>query len=136
MLALQPLPLPPDALVERARQVLASVGHEPERRWGIPLFFAIALLMTYLGMEEAPLAVRLPLAIAGAAVYSLAFVRFGLVAGFAMVFFLSWRLPFPTTPQTWYFGTAAVLLLAALALPVWGLVRSLGAARGWAAPGT
>ncbi len=100
------------------------------RRWGIPLFFAIALLMTYLGMEEAPLAVRLPLSIAGAAIYSLVFVRFGLVAGFAMVFFLSWRLPFPTSPQTWYFGTAAVLLLAALALPVWGLLRSLGASRG------
>jgi hypothetical protein len=91
--------------------------------------------MTYLAMDDSPLAVRLPLSIAGAAIYALAFVRYGLVAGFAMVFLLSWQLPFPTDPQAWYFGTTAVLLLAALALPVWGLARSLGAARARAAPG-
>ncbi len=99
------------------------------RRWGIPLFFAIALLMTYLGMDGVPVAARLPVATAGAAIFALVFVRFGLVAGFAMMLFLNWRLPFPTDPQSWYFGTTLVLLLGALALPVWGLARSLSAWR-------
>ncbi len=100
------------------------------RRWGIPLFYAIAVLFTFLAMDDAPMAVRLPLSLAGAAIYALAFVRYGLVAGFAMVFMLSWRLPFPTDPQSWYFGITAVLLLGALALPAWGLVRSLAITRG------
>ncbi|MCU0253342.1 MAG: hypothetical protein MUE47_02270, partial [Acidobacteria bacterium] len=100
------------------------------RRWGIPLFYAIAALFTFLAMDDAPMAVRLPLSLAGAAIYALAFVRYGLVAGFAMVFMLSWRLPFPTDPQSWYFGISAVLLLGSLALPAWGLVRSLATTRG------
>jgi hypothetical protein len=88
------------------------------------------VLFTFLAMDDAPMAVQLPLSLAGAAIYALAFIRYGLVAGFAMVFMLSWRLPFPTDPQSWYFGVSAVLLLGALALPAWGLVRSLATTRG------
>jgi len=101
---------------------LMSLGARTRRYpWiGYGIFFSISALIYALQVQTTVPVLGIPLVVAWAALHTLAFARFGLIAGIVTVFFYQWSAPAPFGLSSWYAGPAAVAALLALAIPLFG----------------
>ena len=91
---------------------------------GVLVFFAFAFGLNALSSAIGPAIVRLPVLAVFAALVTLLFFRFGLLAGLATLLWLAWDIPMPTSLSDWWSGTAIFGLACLLAVAVFGFATA------------
>jgi serine/threonine-protein kinase len=101
-------------------------GFDPRgSRYGGLVFFAFAFGLNVLSSSVGPAIVRIPVLAVFAALVTILFFRFGLLAGIATLLWLAWNIPLPVGTGDWWAGTALLALACLLAVAGFGFATAI-----------